>query len=93
MWGPPLGSRFLQIFMWVSLYYLGKSSSVKMLLRNVGIDARKYAEGLESATLDSASIYGVKAHTGVQGDAGIWIEDRKLGAAGVRISLGITSHR
>ena len=61
-------------------------------LRDVGFGARKYVEGLESAMIDLASIYGVKACPGMKGETGVWVEDRKIGAIGVRISLGITSH-
>lgn len=61
-------------------------------LRDLGFGARKYVESLESAMIDTASIYGVKARTGNKGETGVWVEDRKIGAIGVRISMGVTSH-
>nr|XP_029117854.1 octanoyltransferase LIP2, mitochondrial isoform X1 [Elaeis guineensis] len=61
-------------------------------LRDIGFGARKYVEGLESAMIELAALYGVKAHAGKVGETGVWVEDRKIGAIGVRISSGITSH-
>jgi len=61
-------------------------------LRDIGFGARKYVEGLESAMIDLASIYGVKTRPGTNGETGVWVGDRKIGAIGVRISTGITSH-
>lgn len=61
-------------------------------LRDIGFGARKYVEGLELAMIELASIYGVKAQPGIKGETGVWVGDRKIGAIGVRISAGITSH-
>lgn len=61
-------------------------------LRDIGFGARKYVEGLESTMIDLASIYRVKARPGIKGETGVWVGDSKIGAIGVRISLGITSH-
>lgn len=61
-------------------------------LRDIGFGARMYVEGLESTMIDLASLYGVKAHPGIKGETGVWVGDGKLGAIGVRISSGITSH-
>lgn len=61
-------------------------------LRDVGFGARKYVESLEAAMIDTASIYGVKARPGNKGETGVWVEDKKIGAIGVRISMGVTSH-
>lgn len=61
-------------------------------LRDIGFGARKYVETLESTMINLASLYGVKARPGIKGETGVWVEDRKIGAIGVRISLGVTSH-
>ncbi|KAK1316297.1 Octanoyltransferase [Acorus calamus] len=61
-------------------------------LRGIGYGARKYVEGLESAMIGLASIYGVKAQSGGKDQTGVWVGDRKIGAIGVRITYGITSH-
>jgi len=40
-------------------------------LRDIGFGARKYDEGLESAMIDLASMYGVEAHPGLKGETGV----------------------
>jgi len=61
-------------------------------LRDIGVGARKYVEKLELTMIEMAYLYGVKAHAGQTGETGVWVGDRKIGAIGVRISSGITSH-
>ncbi|XP_050218682.1 octanoyltransferase LIP2, mitochondrial-like isoform X2 [Mercurialis annua] len=61
-------------------------------LRDIGIGARNYVEKLELTMIKLASLYGVKACAGQKGETGVWVGDRKVGAIGVRISSGITSH-
>ncbi|XP_057811154.1 octanoyltransferase LIP2, mitochondrial-like isoform X2 [Salvia miltiorrhiza] len=61
-------------------------------LRDIRIGARKYVENLESTMIELASLYGVKARAGHTGETGVWVGHRKIGAIGVRISSGITSH-
>ncbi|MDD9936006.1 MAG: lipoyl(octanoyl) transferase LipB [Myxococcales bacterium] len=54
-------------------------------------DVRKYVAGLEQVMIDVAARYGLEAGR-VDGLNGAWIEERKLGAVGVRISRWITMH-
>ncbi|KAK6122060.1 hypothetical protein DH2020_044200 [Rehmannia glutinosa] len=61
-------------------------------LRDIGIGARKYVEKLELTMIELASLYGLKACAGQKGETGVWVGRRKIGAIGVRISSGITSH-
>lgn len=61
-------------------------------LRDIGLGARMYVEKLELTMIELASMYGVKAQAGQKCETGVWVEDRKIGAIGVRISSGITSH-
>ncbi|XP_028067107.1 octanoyltransferase LIP2, mitochondrial-like isoform X2 [Camellia sinensis] len=61
-------------------------------LRDIGLGARKYVEKLELTMIEFSSLYGVKARAGQTGETGVWVGDRKIGAIGVRISSGITSH-
>jgi lipoyl(octanoyl) transferase len=42
--------------------------------------------------IELASLYGVKARSGQRCETGVWVGERKIGAIGVRISSGITSH-
>ncbi|KAL8489807.1 hypothetical protein ACS0TY_025622 [Phlomoides rotata] len=61
-------------------------------LRDIGLGARKYVENLESTMIELSSLYGVEACAGKAGETGVWVDGRKIGAIGVRISSGITSH-
>ncbi|CAN1195010.1 Octanoyltransferase LIP2, mitochondrial [Linum perenne] len=54
-------------------------------LREIGLGARKYVEKLELTMIELASLYGVKASAGQQGETGDWEGDDKIGAIGVRI--------
>ncbi|XVF69717.1 hypothetical protein PTKIN_Ptkin11bG0104700 [Pterospermum kingtungense] len=61
-------------------------------LCEIGLGVRDYVEKLESTMIELASLYGVKACVGQKGETWVWVAERKIGAVGVRISLGITSH-
>lgn len=61
-------------------------------LRDIGIGARNYVEKLELTMIELTSLYGVRACAGQKGETGVWVGERKIGAIGVRISYGITSH-
>ncbi|GLT76555.1 hypothetical protein SLA2020_482080 [Shorea laevis] len=61
-------------------------------LHEIGLGARKYVEKLELTMIELASLYGVKACAGQKGETGVWVGERKIGAIGVQISNGITSH-
>ncbi|XP_054777449.1 octanoyltransferase LIP2, mitochondrial isoform X1 [Prosopis cineraria] len=63
-----------------------------MSLRELRLGARSYVEKLELTMIELAALYGVKARPGQAGETGVWVEERKIGAIGVRISSGITSH-
>ncbi|QHN86621.1 Octanoyltransferase [Arachis hypogaea] len=58
----------------------------------MGIGARSYVEKMELTMIEMAAQYGVKACLGQAGETGVWVGERKIGAIGVRISNGITSH-
>lgn len=61
-------------------------------LRSFGMGARAYVESLEDAMIAVAGAYGVAARGRVPGRTGVWVGERKLGAVGVRISRGTSSH-
>ena len=63
-----------------------------LALRPLGIGARAYVEALEDSMVAVAGAYGVAAHGRVPGRTGVWVGERKLGAVGVRISGGVTTH-
>jgi lipoyl(octanoyl) transferase len=54
-------------------------------------DVRKYVSGLEQVMIDVAASYGLSAGR-IAGLNGTWIDNRKLGAVGVRISRWVTMH-
>ncbi|CAA6668835.1 unnamed protein product [Spirodela intermedia] len=57
-------------------------------LREIGYGARRYVESLQAAMVRLAALYGVKARAGAAEEVGVWVENRKIGAVGVRISGG-----
>lgn len=61
-------------------------------LRQLGIGARAYVEGLEDCLIRVADHYGVQAKGRIKCRTGVWVGDKKLAAIGVRISQGITTH-
>ncbi|KAI3984559.1 hypothetical protein MKX01_040436 [Papaver californicum] len=54
--------------------------------------ARKYVENLAMTMIHLAHLYGVKAQVGNKCETGVFVGEGKIGAIGVRISSGITSH-
>ena len=54
-------------------------------------DVRRYVKNLEEVMIGIARHYGLRAGR-VAGLNGTWIEDRKLGAVGVRIQRWVTLH-
>lgn len=54
-------------------------------------DVRKYVSNLEEVMIGSCASFGLEAKR-IPGCNGCWIEDRKIGAVGVRISRWVTMH-
>lgn len=61
-------------------------------LRGVGVGARAYVEGLEDVMIAAAASFGVQARGRVPAMAGVWVGERKLGAVGVRVGGGVSTH-
>lgn len=56
------------------------------------LDMRRYVRSLEAAVIAVAASFGVEAGR-VDGLTGVWVESsRKLGAIGVRVRRGVTTH-
>lgn len=60
-------------------------------LRPDRCDVRRYVRDLEQVMLQVASSYGLAAHR-VEGKTGAFVDQRKYGALGVRISRWVTMH-
>lgn len=54
-------------------------------------DVRRYVVGLEQVMIEVAAAHGLQARR-IAGLNGAWIEDRKIGAVGVRIRRWVTMH-
>lgn len=54
-------------------------------------DVRKYVWSLEEAMIRTCGDFGIRAQR-VEGLNGAWVDDRKIGAVGVRISRWVTMH-
>ncbi|DBA99944.1 hypothetical protein WJX77_006833 [Trebouxia sp. C0004] len=61
-------------------------------LRRLGLGARAYVETLEECMVGACGHYDIQARGQVPGRTGVWVEDRKIGAVGVKISQGVASH-
>ncbi|KAK6925699.1 Indole-3-glycerol phosphate synthase domain [Dillenia turbinata] len=69
-----------------------KANKTSDTLLDKGFGARKYVEKLESTLIQLTSLYGVRANPEKTCETGVWVGNVKIGAIGVRISSGITSH-
>jgi lipoyl(octanoyl) transferase len=54
-------------------------------------DVRRYVRALEETMIRTCSRYGIAA-TRIDGLNGAWVENRKIGAVGVRIAQWVTMH-
>lgn len=56
------------------------------------LDLRRYVRTLEAAVIATAAAFGVSSDR-LDGSPGIWVDgDRKVGAIGVRVKRGVTTH-
>ena len=60
-------------------------------LRRLGIGVRKYVETLEYTLIRALSGCGIAANSDGK-PTGVWVEDRKIAAIGVRVSRSVTMH-
>lgn len=60
-------------------------------LRPDRCDVHRYVRDVEDVMMRTCADYGIAARR-IDGLTGAWVEDRKIGAIGVRISRWITSH-
>ena len=60
-------------------------------LRGRGMGVASYVRALEAIMIEAAARFGVQAER-VRGRPGVWVDGAKLGAVGVRVSRGVSSH-
>ena len=60
-------------------------------LRRWGVGVRKYVETLEQVLIGTISEFGIAAHSEGK-PTGVWVDDSKIAAIGVRVSRGVTMH-
>ena len=60
-------------------------------LRRWGGGVRKYVETLEQVLIGTLSEFGITAHSEGK-PTGVWVEDAKIAAIGVRVSRSVTMH-
>ena len=61
-------------------------------LRALGVGARRYVETLEDVMVETCAGFGIDATGRVPGMTGTWVGDKKIGALGVQIAGGVTTH-
>ncbi len=60
-------------------------------VRGRSLGAATYVRRLEAVIIDTLAAFGITAER-VEGRPGVWVEDAKIAAIGVRISRGISRH-
>jgi lipoyl(octanoyl) transferase len=60
-------------------------------LRRHGQDLHKYLRDLEEVLIQTISVYGLTGER-VPGRTGVWVEDRKIAAIGIKVSRWVSLH-
>ena len=60
-------------------------------LKRVGLGVKSYVNHLESLLIAVLNEYNIDAHIR-EGKPGVWVDDRKIGSIGIRVSHGVTTH-
>lgn len=58
-------------------------------LRSLTLGVRKYVDILENTMIETTGYYGLKSRGQIPGQTGVWIDDRKIGAVGIRVTNGV----
>ncbi|GAX76431.1 hypothetical protein CEUSTIGMA_g3876.t1 [Chlamydomonas eustigma] len=61
-------------------------------IKACGLGARAYVESLEDALIETLGGLHIKARGRVPDATGVWVQDRKIAAIGVKLSRGVSSH-
>ena len=60
-------------------------------LKRIGLGVKSYVNHLESLLIAVLNEYNIDAHIR-EGKPGVWVDDRKIGSIGIRVSHGVTTH-
>jgi lipoyl(octanoyl) transferase len=60
-------------------------------LRAYGGDVHEYIRRMERVMIESLGEWGVEAGC-IEGQTGVWVDDRKIGSIGVHVDRGVTTH-
>ena len=60
-------------------------------LKRIGLGIKSYVNHLESLLIAVLNEYNIDAHIR-EGKPGVWVDDRKIGSIGIRVSHGVTTH-
>ena len=60
-------------------------------LRSIGKGPLEYVRALEQIILLSLSNFGISANL-IDGKTGVWVNDQKIAAIGIKVSKGVTTH-
>ena len=60
-------------------------------LKRIGLGIKSYVNHLESLLIAVLNEYNIDAHI-KKGKPGVWVDNRKIGSIGIRVSHGVTTH-
>ncbi len=60
-------------------------------LKRIGLGVKSYVDHIESLLIAVLHDHNIDAHT-KKGKPGVWIDDKKIGSIGIRVSHGVTTH-
>lgn len=59
-------------------------------LRELKLGARAFVEKIENVMVNVSRQFELEADAQLEGQTGIWVKNKKIGAVGIKISHGIT---
>ena len=90
------GARVVQSDRGGNITYHGPGQLVAYPVLDLGDnycrDLHWYVETLQEAMIQTCGALGVRATAGGPGFNGVWIDDKKIGAVGVRVQRWVSSH-
>ena len=60
-------------------------------LKRIGLGVKSYVNHIESLLIAVVHEHNIDAHT-KKGKPGVWVDNKKIGSIGIRVSHGVTTH-